>query len=294
MRSHHPTADARPARAAPASHQQRRGAELRRLTAEALGTASLLAAVVGSGIVVAQGGDAPAQLFGHAVVVGAALTALILAFGPVSGAHFNPAVTVADAWFGGLPWPRAARYVAAQLAGAVIGTVFTHATFGLQLVAVATTPRPGMGMAAAEAAATAGLLVVIFGLVRSGDGRVVAGAVGAYIAAAIVFTASDAFANPAVTVGRVLTDTWTGIAAADVPTFLAGQAAGTLAGIALITWLYHPRPEEAARVVVPTADEPAVDRAGTADGAADAGAAEDGATRTTADDLSASEPRRPR
>jgi glycerol uptake facilitator-like aquaporin len=231
--------------------------ELRRLVAEALGTASLLAAIVGSGIVVSGGGDPPAQLFQHAVVVGAALTALILAFGPVSGAHFNPAVTVADAWFGGMRWARAARYVAAQLVGAAAGTVFTVLSFGLPALALATTPRTGLEMAAAEGAATAGLLVVIFGLIRSGGGRVVAAGVGVYIAAAIVFTSSDAFANPAVTVARMLTDTWTGISPASVPAFLAGQAAGTVAAIALIGWLYHPRPGEAAQVVIPTQDTPA-------------------------------------
>jgi glycerol uptake facilitator-like aquaporin len=244
---------AAPANAAPrpGGGSGERGAELRRLTAELLGTASLLAAIVGSGIVVAQGGDAPAQLFQHAVVVGVTLTALILAFGPVSGAHLNPVVTLADAWFGGLPWPRAARYVAAQLTGAVLGTAFTNATFGVPAVALASTARPGVAMAAAEGAATAGLLVVIFGLVRTGAGRLVAGAVGAYITGAIVFTASDAFANPAVTVARMLTDTWTGIAPVSVPAFLIGQGAGLAAGIALIAWLYRPRAEHAARVVVP-------------------------------------------
>lgn len=230
--------------------------ELRRLVAEALGTASLLAAIVGSGIVVGQGGEAPAQLFQHAIVVGAALTALILAFGPVSGAHFNPAVTLADAWFGGTRWARAARYVVAQLVGATAGTVFTNLTFGLPAVALATTPRPGMTMAAAEGAATAGLLVVIFGLIRAGGGRVVAAAVGAYIAAAIMFTASDSFANPAVALARMLTDTWAGIAPQSVPAFLAGQAAGTVAAIALVGWLYHPQPREAAQVVVPTFNPP--------------------------------------
>ena len=231
----------------PAAHD-----ELRRLVAEALGTASLLAAIVGSGIVVSQGGDAPAQLFQHAVVVGAALTALILAFGPVSGAHFNPAVTITDAWFHGMSWSRAARYVGAQLLGAVIGTAFTNATFGLSVVEIATTSRPGSAMIAAEAAATAGLLVVIFGLVRAGGGRSVAAAVGVYIAAAMVFTSSDAFANPAVTVGRLFTDSWTGIAAASVPSFLAGQILGLIGAVVLVRWLDHPAAQEAADVVVPT------------------------------------------
>lgn len=226
--------------------------DARRLVAEVLGTASLLAAIVGSGIVVAQGGDAPAQLVQHAIVVGAALTALILAFGPVSGAHLNPAVTLADAVFGGLSWPRAAAYIVAQLVGAGLGTMFTNLTFELPAVTLATTERASLAAAASEGAATAGLLVVIFGLIRSGGGRVVAAAVGAYIAAAIVFTSSDSFANPAVTLARMLSDTWAGIAPSSVPAFLAGQAAGTVGAIALIGWLYHPRPDEAAQVVVPT------------------------------------------
>jgi glycerol uptake facilitator-like aquaporin len=234
--------------------------ELRRLVAEALGTASLLAAIVGSGIVVSQGGDAPAQLFQHAVVVGAALAALILAFGPVSGAHFNPVVTLADAWFGGMRWARAGRYMGAQLLGAVCGTAFTNATFGLPVLEVATTARPGAAMVAAEAAATAGLVVVIFGLVRAGGGRSVAAAVGLYIAAAIMFTSSDAFANPAVTAGRLLTDSWTGIAPASAPAFLAGQLLGVLGAILLVGWLYAPRAREAADVVMPVRETPARDR----------------------------------
>lgn len=180
--------------------------ELRRLAAEALGTAFLLAAIVGSGIVAQQDGSASGQLFHHAVVVGLALTALILTFGPISGAHFNPVVTLVDAWFGGLPWSRAGGYVAAQLLGAVAGTVVTAMTFGLPAVELATLERGGGGRMVAEAIATAGLILVIFGLVRSGGGRAVAGAVGAYIAGAIYFTSSAAFANPAVTVARMLSD----------------------------------------------------------------------------------------
>lgn len=230
---------------------QERLAAMRRLVAEALGTASLLAAIVGSGIVTQQDGAASAQLFQHAVTVGLALAALILAFGPVSGAHLNPAVTVADAWFGGLPWRRAGAYVTAQVVGAAAGVVFTNLTFGLPAVGLATTERAGLGQLASEAAATAGLLVVIFGLVRAGGGRIVAAAVGAYIAAAIYFTASASFANPAVTIARSLTDTYTGIAPADVPGFLLGQAAGTLAGVLLVRFLYAPDPTEASEVVVP-------------------------------------------
>jgi glycerol uptake facilitator-like aquaporin len=226
-------------------------AEWRRLLAEGIGTASLLAAIVGSGIVTQQDGAASAQLFQHTVVVGLALVALILTFGPVSGAHFNPVVTVADAWFGGLPWRRAGGYVSAQLVGAVVGVAFTNLTFGGVALEFATNDRGGWEQIASEAAATAGLIVVIFGLVRSGGGRVVAGAVGAYIAAAIYFTASASFANPAVTMARALSNTYTGIAPEHVPGFLLGQAIGTVAAIVLVRVLYAPDPSEARAVVVP-------------------------------------------
>lgn len=209
---------------------------------------------MGSGIVVADSGDAATQLFVHAVVVGATLAALILAFGPVSGAYFNPAVTVAEAWFGGMRWGRAARYMAAQVVGAFAGTMFANLTFGFPAATVATTVRPGMAMTAAEAAATAGLLVVIFGLVRRGSGHLTAAGVGTYLAAAIVFISSDAFANPAVTLARTLTHTWTGIHPASAPAFLAGQAIGALAAIAGVGWLYAPLAREAAQVVVPARD----------------------------------------
>ncbi len=228
----------------------------RRLTAEGVGTAALLAAIVGSGIVTGQDGAASAQLFQHAITVGLALAALILALGPVSGAHFNPAVTIVDAWFQGLPWPRAIAYIAAQLTGAVAGTVFTNATFGRAAIEVATTARDGGGLVAAEAAATAGLIVVIFGMIRSGGGRAVGGAVGAYIAAAIYFTASASFANPAVTVARMLSDTYTGIRPADAPGFVLGQLAGVVAAALVVRWLFAPAPSEAAEVVVPHGDPP--------------------------------------
>lgn len=223
----------------------------RRLAAELLGTAGLLLAIVGSGIVAATDGAASAQLFQHAVVVGAALGALIVTFGSVSGAHFNPAVTAVDAAFGGLrPW-MAAGYVGAQLAGAVVGVVVANLLFDLPAVAVATTERAGWALAASEGIATAGLLVVIFGVARSGDTRAVPAAVGAWLAAAIYATSSTSFANPAVTVARVLTDTYTGIAPADVPGFLAGQAVAVLLAAALIGWLFRPDPTVAADVVVP-------------------------------------------
>lgn len=223
----------------------------RRLVAEALGTAGLLLAVVGSGITTGIDGPASAQLFQHAVVVGAALAALILTFGWVSGGHFNPAVTLLDAFFGGIGPGMAVGYVAAQVTGAVVGTVGANLLFGLPAVAIATTGRGGMALAASEAVATMGLLVVIFGVVRSGNTRAVPAVVGTWIAGAIYFTSSAAFANPAVTLARVLTDTYTGIAPADVPAFLAGQAVAVLLAAPLIGWLFRPDPTVAGNVVVP-------------------------------------------
>lgn len=226
--------------------------ELRRaLVAEAVGTAFLLLAIVGSGVVVADAPTPSAALFPHAVVVGAALVALILALGPVSGAHLNPAVSVADALLGGIAWDRARRYVVAQLAGGIVGTLVANLLFGGPALAIASQTRAGLPLAASEAVATFGLLLVIFGTVRARRGDAVAYAVGAYIAAAIVATSSTSFANPAVTVARMLTDTWTGIAPASVPGFLGGQAVGVLAAVALVRWLLQTTAAEAADVLVP-------------------------------------------
>lgn len=223
----------------------------RRLVAELLGTAFLLVAIVGSGI--ATSGDAPAstQLFQHAVAIGAALTALILTFGPVSGAHFNPVVTAVDAAFGGLTRRAAALYVVAQVTGAVLGTVVANVIFAQPAIVIGTQDRTGLPLAASEAVATAGLVLVIFGMLRSDNARAVPAAVGAYIAAAIFFTSSAAFANPAVTVARTLTDTYTAMRPDGVLPFLAAQAAGGLAAWALVRWLFAPDPDAAARVVVP-------------------------------------------
>ena len=223
----------------------------RRLGAEGLGTALLLVAIVGSGITASSDGAASAQLFQHAVVVGAALTALILTFGQVSGAHFNPAVTIVDALFGGLSRRLAAGYVAAQLVGAVVGTAGVNLVFGRAALEVATTQRSGTAIAGSEALATFGLLVVIFGVVHAGRQDAVAGAVGAYIGAAIYFTSSASFANPAVTVARMFSDTYTGIAPGGVAAFVAAQLVG--AGLAALTiwWLFRPDAGEAADVIVP-------------------------------------------
>lgn len=223
----------------------------RKLVAEFLGTALLLVAVVGSGITASTDGAASAQLFQHALVVGAALVALIVTFGHVSGAHFNPAVTVVDALFGGLSPRLAARYVTVQIAGALTGVIASNVMFSQPAVTVATTQRHGLALAGSEALATFGLLVVIFGVVRSGNLRAVPGAVGAYIGAAIYFTSSASFANPAVTVARMLSDTYTGIAPGGVAAFVAAQAVGTATAAAVIGWLFSPDPSDAAQVVVP-------------------------------------------
>jgi glycerol uptake facilitator-like aquaporin len=229
----------------------------RRLAAEALGTAFLLAAIVGSGIVTSTDGPASTQLFQHAVAVALALGALIVTFGPVSGAHFNPAVTAVDAVFGGLSARMAAAYMAAQVAGAVAGTVVTHVMFGLPPAVLGTTDRLGLPIAAGEVVATLGLLLVIFGVVRSGRTSAVPAAVGAYIGAAIFFTSSAAFANPAVTLARMLTDTYVAIAPGSVPLFLVAQVGGAVIATALIAWLFRPDPAEAADVVVPRRDRDA-------------------------------------
>lgn len=223
----------------------------RKLVAEFLGTALLLAAIVGSGITASTDGAASAQLFQHAVVVGAALVALIVSFGHVSGAHFNPAVTAVDALFGGISPGLAAAYVMVQIAGAAAGVVATNLMFAEPAVAFAATPRHGLALAGSEALATFGLLVVIFGVVRSGNLRAVPGAVGAYIAAAIYFTSSASFANPAVTIARALSDTYTGIAPGGIVGFVAAQAAGTVVAAVVIGWLFTPDPSDAARVVTP-------------------------------------------
>lgn len=223
----------------------------RALGAEFIGTAALLLAIVGSGITSADGAAASTQLFEHAAVVGAALFALILTLGPVSGAHFNPAVTLVDVCFGGLPRRTGAAYVGAQIAGAVTGAIAANLLFGLPAVALSATGRDGFALAASEAVATFGLLVVIFGVVRSGRVSSVPAAVGAWVAAAIYFTSSASFANPAVTVARALTDTYTGIAASSVPAFLLAQLAGGALAIPFISWLFVPAGRAAPDVVVP-------------------------------------------
>lgn len=192
--------------------------------AEFLGTAFLLAVVLGSGIMGERlgGGNAALVLLVNSTATGAGLVALILAFAPVSGAHFNPLVSLMMAVRGDLPWQRVPGYVLAQFAGAMAGVIATHGMFALPLLETATKPRPGFPLMWSEAVATLGLLLVIHRVSRAGV-PAVAAAVGCYIAAAYWFTSSTSFANPAVTLARSLTDTFTGIRPLDAPGFVAAQ-----------------------------------------------------------------------
>ena len=228
----------------------------RRLTAEFLGTALLLATVVGSGIMAERlaGGNVAIALLANTIATGAALVALILTFGPVSGAHFNPAVTLADASQGGLPWRHVPGYIAAQVAGAIAGTWAAHAMFELPLVQVSRHIRSGPAQMFSEFVATFGLLAVIWGCSRR-RATSVPFAVGAYITAAYWFTASTSFANPAVTLARAMTDTFAGIQPADVPGFIAAQLIGAAAATALFRWLVPTLPQRADEIVVPHPEE---------------------------------------
>ena len=223
----------------------------RRLTAETLGTAMLLAAVVGSGIMAERlsGGNEALALLANTAATAAALVALILTFGPISGAHFNPAVSIADASQGGLEWRHVPGYVAAQLVGAVLGVWIAHVMFGERLLMLSLHTRSGFAQMASEFVATFGLVSVIWGCSRRRSDAVPF-AVAAYIAAAYWFTASTSFANPAVTVARALTDTFAGIRPADVPAFVVAELAGAAAATLLFRWLVPSLPQSADRVVV--------------------------------------------
>jgi glycerol uptake facilitator-like aquaporin len=223
----------------------------RRVVAEAVGTAFLLAAVVGSGIMGERlaGGSVGLALLANTVATGAALVALILTFGPISGAHFNPAVTLADASQGGLPWSDARAYVGAQVVGAIVGVAVGNVMFGEPLFAFSQHVRQGPAQLLSECVATFGLLSVIWGCSRLGSAVVVPFAVGAYITAAYWFTASTSFANPAVTLARCLTDTFAGIRPADVLGFMAAQLLGAAGATALFRWLVPTLSATAERVV---------------------------------------------
>ena len=222
----------------------------RRVVAEFLGTAFLVTVVVGSGIMAERlsGGNAALALLANTIATGAALVALIFAFEAVSGAHFNPVVSFADALEHGLPYREAFAYTTAQLAGGIFGTLIAHLMFRLSLISLSQHARSGPAQIFSEFVATFGLLCVIWGCARSRS-NAAAFAVGSYIAAAYWFTASTSFANPAVTIARSLSDTFAGIRPADVPYFILAQIAGAGSATILFRWLVLSLPDVARNVV---------------------------------------------
>jgi arsenate reductase len=213
----------------------------RRASAEAVGTALLVAIVVGSGIAAQRlsPGDVGLQLLENSTATGAGLVALILACGPVSGAHFNPVVTLADRMLGGISTRDAGVYAVAQVGGGCVGAILANLMFELPAVTFSTRTRSSGGIWLAELVATFGLLLVILGVVRSGRASVAPYAVGGYIAAAYWFTSSTSFANPAVTIARTLTDTFAGIRPSGAPMFVVMQVAGALGAVSLARF-WHP------------------------------------------------------
>ena len=224
---------------------------LRRATAEFIGTALLLIAVVGSGIAAQRLSphDTGIELLENALATGAALVAIILAVGSVSGAHLNPAVSVVDAIFGGLRWRELGAYLAAQVSGAVVGVMLANLMFSLPAVSISEHARSSSNLWLGEV--TFGLLLVVFGVVRSGRTATVPFAVGAYITGAYWFTSSTSFANPAVTVGRMFSNTFAGIAPASVAAFVAAQLVGAAVAVGTIRLLWPDIAAVAGMAVVP-------------------------------------------
>jgi glycerol uptake facilitator-like aquaporin len=210
--------------------------------------------VVGSGIAAQRlsPGDSGLELLENAVATGAGLFTIILMFGPVSGGHFNPIVSALDAAFGGLRWRQAAAYLPAQVAGCVAGAVLANLMFARAAISLSTRQRASGPHFLSEAVATLGLLLVIFSLARTGRSRSAPAAVGAYIGAAYFFTSSTSFANPAITVGRMFSDSFAGIAPSSVPSFVGAQVVGGVLAFAVIKALYPKlTPAEAGQVVIP-------------------------------------------
>ncbi len=224
----------------------------RQALAEFVGTAFLVAAVVGSGIAAQRLSphDVGLELLENTAATAAALVAIIFAVGPVSGAHLNPVVTLVDRFFGGIRTRAAATYVVAQFAGGALGAVVANTMFGLRVVALSTHHRATGPHLFSEAVATFGLVLVIFGVVRAGRGPVVPFAVGAYIAAAYWFTSSTSFANPAVTLARMLSDSFAGIAPTSVPGFVAFELVGGALGAACIAVLYPRVRDDAGEILL--------------------------------------------
>jgi arsenate reductase len=229
----------------------------RRLLAEFLGSAFLAAIVIGSGIAAQRysPNDVGLELLENAAATAAGLFAIILMFGPVSGAHFNPVVSFVDAAFGGLRWRTAIWYLPAQCAGCVSGAVIANLMFSDSAVTFSTHQRGTGAHFLSEIVATAGLILVIFALARSGRGHSSPAAVGAYIGAAYFFTSSTSFANPAIAIGRMFSDTFAGIAPSSVPVFVLAEVVGGVLAFAIIKVLYPGiSPNEAADVIVPHHD----------------------------------------
>ena len=233
----------------------------RRLFAEFLGSAFLAATVIGSGIAAARlsPGDVGLQLLENAAATAAGLFTFILMFGPVSGGHFNPVVSLVDASFGGLRWRHALSYIPAQVIGCITGAVAANLMFSLTAISISTHHRASPAHLFAEVVATLGLLLVIFSLARTRRGNLAPAAVGAYIGSAYFFTSSTSFANPAIDVGRMFSDTFAGIAPASVPSFVIFQLIGGAVAIAVIRILYPDiTPEQASEIMLPQ-DEPAAE-----------------------------------
>jgi glycerol uptake facilitator-like aquaporin len=232
------------------------GALWRRLTAELAGSALLGALVIGSGIAAQRlsPGDVGLELLENAAATAAGLFAIILMFGPVSGGHFNPVVSFADAALGGLSWRDAAAYLPAQVGGCIGGAVVANLMFSDPAVSISARHRASAGHFLSEIVATLGLLLVIFALARTGRARTAPAAVGAYIGAAYFFTSSTSFANPAITIGRMFSNTFAGIAPSSAPAFIGAQLVGGVLAVGLIRVLYPGvTPAQAANVIVPHA-----------------------------------------
>lgn len=230
----------------------------RRLLAELLGSMLLAALVIGSGIAAQtlSPGDIGLQLFENAAATVAGLYAIILIFGPVSGGHFNPVVSFADASFGGIRWRDALAYLPAQVTGCVLGAILANGMFSLAAFSISTHHRASPEHLLSEVVATAGLVLLIFSLARTRRANTAPAAVGAYIGAAYFFTSSASFANPAISVGRMFSDTFAGIAPASVPGFAVAQLAGGVVAVLLVRALYPDvTPANAAEVVIPQAQE---------------------------------------
>lgn len=227
----------------------------RRAAAELVGTSALVTTVVGSGIMAQRlSKDGAVQLLANSTATVFGLAVLIAAFGPISGAHFNPIVSTADWWLGrrtttGLRLPDLGAYAIAQTLGAIAGAVVANLMFGLSAVTWSQTERSGTDLWLGEVVATTGLLVVIVSLVRNGKTAIIPAAVGAYIGAAYWFTSSTSFANPAVTIGRAFTDTYAGIAPTSVPGFVAAQVIGMVAALGLIAVFYPAGSTETAAMI---------------------------------------------